>query len=89
MYRYRELATQTILEYYGHRWTSVKAIDRILALIALTYLYCIRASGTFQRLGLGLKNVRKSTKRKKIIMICKAAVCGILIEDVFFKFKAL
>lgn len=104
-----ELSTQTVLEYYSHRWPveiffrqnkgnfglnkyqvrSVKAIDRILALIALTYLYCIRANGTYQCLGLGLRKARKSTKREKIAMIYKAAVSGIPIEDVFIKFNVV
>lgn len=66
---------------------STQAIDRMLALIALTYLYCVSGTGSYELFGSGLRTVRKTTQREKVTMIYKAAKEGIPIEDVFYKLK--
>ena len=52
---------------------SAKAIDRILVLIALTYLYCVSSSGQYRPLGPGLRVARDQTQREKITLIYSAA----------------
>jgi hypothetical protein len=66
---------------------SAQAIDRMLLLNALTYLYCVIGTGSYQQLGIGLRKVRSVTQRDKVAMIYKAAKDGIPIEDVFYKLK--
>jgi len=66
---------------------SSQAIDRILALVALAYLYCTMGTGTYQPLGVGLRTVRGRTKRQSIAMIYSAAQKGVSLEDVFSRFK--
>lgn len=64
---------------------SAKALDRILVLIALTYLYCVSSTGQYRPLGIGLKAARAQTHREKIIMVYSAAQNGVPIEAVFKK----
>jgi hypothetical protein len=66
---------------------SVQAIDRILALIALTYLYCSIGTGRYQPLGIGLRKARKVTQRDKVTMIYHAAKNGISMDTVFQMLK--
>ena len=37
---------------------SAQAIDRMLVLIALTYLYSVIGTGSYQQFGIGLRKVR-------------------------------
>ena len=66
---------------------SIQAIDRILALIALSYLYCVTGSGQYQPLGRGLREIRAQTQRDKITMIYTAAQQGVPLAKLFSTFK--
>ncbi|MCC5468495.1 hypothetical protein [Pelosinus baikalensis] len=66
---------------------SAQAIDRILALIALTYLYCVIGTGNYCRLGHRLKEVRTASQRDKVAMIYQAAKNNVPLAEIFVKLK--
>ena len=66
---------------------SAQAIDRILALIALTYLYCVIGTGSYCPLGRRLKEVRASSQRDKVAMIYNAAKNNVPLTEIFLKLK--
>lgn len=66
---------------------SAQAIDRIMALVSLTYLYCIVGTGPYQPLGIGLRSVRARSQRQTIAMIYSAAQRDVPLETVFSRFK--
>lgn len=66
---------------------SAQAIDRILALIALTYLYCVIGTGNYCRLGHRLKEVRTASQRDKVAMIYHAAKNNVPLTKILVKLK--
>jgi hypothetical protein len=63
------------------------AIDRLLALIAVAYCYCVLGSGDYQKLGPGMRSARINTERDKITCIYDAARRGTPLDDVLAAFK--
>ncbi len=66
---------------------SAQAIDRILALIAITYLYCVIGTGSYCLLGRRLKQVRAASQRDKVAMIYNAAKNNVPLEEIFANLK--
>ena len=56
---------------------STKAIDRILVLIALSYLFCIIGSGIYKKFGIGVNHVRNMTKQEQVVWIYDNAKKGV------------
>jgi hypothetical protein len=71
----------------GYQVRSYQAIDRLLLLIVLTYIYCTTAMDRYQRFNTGLKQVRQSVLRDQYEWIYYAATNGISIESVFCRMK--
>ena len=71
----------------GYQVRSSQAIDRLLLLIVLAYVYCSLGTGRYQRFNAGLKQVRKSVQRDIYDWIYHAAASGIPIESVFLRLK--
>ena len=63
------------------------AIDRILALTALTYLYCVIGTANYQALGDGLITARTFAQRDKIATIYMAKTNGLSLDDIFKHFN--
>ena len=66
-----------------YRVRSSKSIDRILLLIALTYLFCTMRTGSFCYLGESLISIRKETKRHRVEWIYQSAQNKVPIEVIF------
>lgn len=66
-----------------YRVRSSKSIDRILLLIALTYLFCTMRTGSFCCLGESLISIRKETKRHRVEWIYQSAQNKVPIEVIF------
>lgn len=79
--------TKGNLGFNKYQVRSATAIDRILALIAISYLYCVLGSGSYQKLGPGLRHARKTTEREKVHSIYDAAKNGVSEDDVFEMLK--
>ena len=66
---------------------SEVAIDRILALIALCYFFCVLGSGRYNNLGDGLRSARSTTEREKVAFIYDASKNGISLKEIFNRLK--
>lgn len=62
---------------------SVKAIDRILLLISLTYTYCVTLENSNNSFSNGLNICRNNIKKDLIQMIYKNAKSGVPLETIF------
>ncbi len=59
----------------------------MLALIALTYLYCVIDMGSYCLLGRRLKQVRAASQRDKVAMIYNTVKNNVSLEEVFATLK--
>lgn len=66
---------------------SEAAIDRIMALIALCYFYCVLSSHGHPKLGVGLRSVRAVAEREKVSLIYDAGKNSIPLDEVLAKLK--
>lgn len=64
-----------------------QAIDRILALIALSYLYCVTTNGSYGVIGRRMKEIRAGTQRDRVTMIYHDAQRGVPLADILAKLK--
>ena len=61
---------------------SSLAIDRLLALITLAYLYCVCGTGCYQALHYGLQRLRMSSRRSLIHFVYSAAQQLVPLENI-------
>lgn len=62
---------------------SIKSIDRVLLLIALTYLYCTTGTGAYYQFSNGLNSARKETQREHVLWIYQNAQNNMPIDFIF------
>ena len=66
---------------------SIKAIDRLLVLIALSYLYCVIGTVTYRPFGVGIQETRKITEKERITWIYTCAKNNIPLPYILNRLK--
>ena len=79
--------TKNNLGFKGYQVRSEKSIDRLMVLIAITYIYCVNIEGANNNFNAGLKTVREDLNKSNIQWIYNCAKENIPYEYVLKRFK--
>jgi len=80
--------TKGLLGLNKYQVRSTAAIDRILALIALTYLFCTTQKSDYCKLSEGIVSTRREIHKQGVIWIYQQAKDDVPIDNVLFCLKA-